>query len=98
MEAANTDMPYYDMYHKDGTFNVSRINNPEINELLEQGRTELDAEKRNEIYVKVSQIIAEEAYCLPLYFNRSTIVYNKDLKNVKAVNNQRYLYSNFSWE
>ena len=98
MEVANTDIPYYDMYHKDGTFNISRINDPKINELLEQGRTELDADKRNEIYVEVGQIIAEEAYCLPLYFNLSTVVYNKDLKNVKAVNNQKYLYSNFSWE
>ena len=97
MEDQNTDSPYFDMYHKDGTFNVSRVNNPEVNSLLEQARQELDADKRSELYVQINQILTDEAYFIPCYFRASTIVYNANLKNVKAVNNQRYLYREFSW-
>ncbi len=97
MEAANTDTPYFDMYHKDGTFNVSRINDEEINAWLEEARTEQDADKRNDIYIKVAQKVADEAYCYPIYFTSSTIVYDANLKGVKAIPNQRYLYSEFSW-
>lgn len=97
MEAANTDAPYYDMYHKDGTFNVSRINDPEVNAWLEEARTEQDAAKRHDLYVKVAQKLADEAYCYPVYFSNSTIVYNANLKGVKAIGNQRYLYKDYSW-
>ncbi len=98
METANTDIPYFDMFHKDGTFNVSRINDPEINAWLEEARTEQDAGKRTELYVKAAQKIAGEAYCYPVYFSSSTIVYNAQLKGVKAISDQKYLYSEFSWE
>ena len=98
MEDVNTDAPYFDMYHKDGTFNVSRINDPDINNLLEQARVEMDADKRDKMYVEVQKIIMEKAYVIPLYFNLSTVVYNPALKNVKAIHNQKYIYKNMSWK
>ncbi len=97
MEIANTDSAYYDMFHSTGTFNVSRINNPEIDALLDEARTELDSAKRDEIYIKVNQILADEAYFVPLYFQASTVVYNANLKGVKAVPTQKYMYKDFSW-
>jgi len=97
MQEANTDAPYYDMYHKDGTFNVSRINDEEINAWLEEARVEQDAARRNDIYVKIAQKIADEAYAYPVYFKSSTIVYNAGLKGVRAVPSQRYYYNQFSW-
>lgn len=97
MEIANTDSAYYDMFHSTGTFNVSRISNPEIDALLDEARTELDSAKRNEIYIKVNQILAEEAYFVPLYFQASTVVYNAGLKGVSAVPTQKYMYKDFSW-
>lgn len=98
MEDVNTDAPYYDMYHKDGTFNVSRINDSDINRLLEEARQEMDADKRNELYADVQKIIMEKAYVIPLYFNLSTVVYNSRLQNVHAVHNQKYLYRTMSWQ
>ena len=97
MEKANTDSAYFDMFHSTGTFNVSRISNPEIDALLEEARTELDAGKRNEIYIQVNQMLAEEAYFIPLYFTASMIVYNADLKGAHAVSTQNYQYKDLSW-
>ena len=97
MEKANTDSAYFDMFHSTGTFNVSRISNPEIDALLEEARTELDAGKRNEIYIQVNQMLAEEAYFIPLYFSASMIVYNADLKGAHAVSTQNYQYKDLSW-
>jgi peptide/nickel transport system substrate-binding protein len=93
----NTDASFFDSYHKNGTFNVGRINDPDINRLLEQARGELDRDNRNELYVRINQIMAERAYHIPLFFVQETIVYNKDLRNVKALRNARYQYRDFSW-
>lgn len=98
MEDANTDIPYFDMYHKTGTFNVSRIDDPKLNGLLEQARSEVDQAKRDEIYKEITKIIHEEAYALPNFYTKSTLIYNADLKNAKAVNTQKYVYRNYSWQ
>ena len=97
MEAANTDSCYYDMFHSTGSFNVSRINNPELDALLDEARRELDPEKRNEIYIQVNQIMAEEAYYIPLYFSASLLVYNPDLQGVHALTSQNYQYKDMHW-
>jgi peptide/nickel transport system substrate-binding protein len=93
----NTDASYFDAYHKDGTYNVGRVNDPEINRLLDQARVEQDAAARSELYVKVNQIFAAKAYHIPLFFVQQTVIYNKDLKNVKVLRDQRYQYRDFSW-
>ena len=97
MEAANTDSCYYDMFHSTGTFNVSRISNPEIDALLDEARVSLDSERRNEIYIQVNQILSEEAYYIPLYFSASMLVYNPDLQGAHAVSTQNYQYKDLSW-
>lgn len=97
MEKANTDSAYFDMFHSTGTFNVSRINNPELDALLEQARTELDSAKRDEIYIQVNQLLADEAYFIPLYFTASMVVYNADLQGCHAVSTQNYQYRDLSW-
>jgi len=93
----NTDASFFDAYHKDGTYNVGRINDPDINRLLEQARTTLDRDARDKLYIRVNQILAERAYHIPLYFTQEAIIYNKDLKNAKALRNARYQYRDFSW-
>ena len=88
---------YYDMFHSTGTFNVSRISNPEIDALLDEARVSLDSERRNEIYIQVNQILSEEAYYIPLYFSASMLVYNPDLQGAHAVSTQNYQYKDLSW-
>ena len=98
MEKANTDSCYYDMFHgKNGTFNVAHIKNDEIDALLDQARVELDPAVRNDIYIKVNQILAEEAYNIPLFYTAAFVIYNPALKGVSAVSDSNYQYKNFSW-
>ncbi|MCI5957951.1 MAG: ABC transporter substrate-binding protein [Clostridiales bacterium] len=98
MEKANTDSCYYDMFHgENGTFNVAHIKNDEIDALLDQARVELDSSARNDLYIKVNQILAEEAYNIPLFFTASFVVYNPALKGVEAITDSNYQYKEFHW-
>ena len=92
-----TDTCYYDMFSSKGTFNVSQINDPEIDKLLEEGRVEQDSEKRNEIYQEVNKIMSDEAYYIPLYWMATDVLYNKDLQGVSAVASQEYHFCDYSW-
>ncbi|MEB4613603.1 ABC transporter substrate-binding protein [Leucobacter sp. M11] len=58
---------YYAQHHTDGASNAQGYSNPKVDALLDAGRTELDAEKRQEIYVEAARIIAEDASYLYLY-------------------------------
>lgn len=99
VEVNNTDTCYYDMFHStEGTFNVSQVSNPEIDALLEDARTEQDADTRDGIYQEVNQILSEEAYYIPLYWMPTSVVYNPDLQGVKAVASQEYHYWDYSWK
>ena len=91
------DTCYYDMFNSNGTFNVSQVKDSEIDSLLEEARVEQDASKRDEIYQNVNQIMADEAYYIPLYWMATDVLYNKDLQGVKAVASQEYHFADFSW-
>ncbi len=92
-----TDTCYYDMFDSNGTFNVSQVNSEEIDSLLEEARVEQDSEKRDEIYKNVNQIMADEAYYIPLYWMATDVLYNKDLQGVSAVASQEYHFCDYSW-
>ncbi|GEN54555.1 ABC transporter substrate-binding protein [Halobacillus faecis] len=59
----------YNIFHTDGKYNQQNYSNSEVDELLEQGRTEMDQEKRKEIYDQAQAIIAEDAPMVFLYAN-----------------------------
>ncbi len=47
--------------------NYSRVNDPKIDDLLEEGRVTLDTAKRSSIYKQLQKIVVEQAYTVPLY-------------------------------
>ncbi|WP_082233142.1 ABC transporter substrate-binding protein [Halobacillus massiliensis] len=59
----------YNIFHTDGMYNQQGYSNPEVDELLEQGRAELDQEKRKEIYDEAQALISEDAPMAFLYVN-----------------------------
>lgn len=97
VEVNITDTCYYDMFHSDGTFNVSQVKEAEIDALLEKARTEQDGSVRDGIYQQVNKLMAEEAYYIPLYWMATSVVYNPDLQGVKAVASQEYHFWEYSW-
>lgn len=60
--------------------NRSYTNIPKVDELLEAGRTEIDKDKRMEIYGQIQDILAEEAVWVPLYSIAGLFGMRSDLK------------------
>jgi peptide/nickel transport system substrate-binding protein len=54
--------------------NIPNYNNPEVNDLFEQGRVETDFEARMAIYEQIEQILWEELPTLPLYRQSQPVV------------------------
>jgi peptide/nickel transport system substrate-binding protein len=58
--------------------NWGRVNDPQLDQLLEQGRTTLDIAKRKQIYGQVQALIAQKVYLIPMYIRANiTLTDNK---------------------
>lgn len=63
--------------------NRSFYSNPTVDKLLEEGRTEMDLEKRKDIYKQIQEIVRTD---LPMYiivYTYNNVVTKKDVKNFK---------------
>lgn len=62
------DPDQYSLWHstQEGT-NISKYNNPRIDKLLEDGRTELDQETRRKIYLDFQRFLVEDVPAIFLY-------------------------------
>ena len=54
------------LLHSEGANNFARISNPRLDELIEQGLSIVDPEKRRPIYYEIQEIFVEEAPVLYL--------------------------------
>lgn len=68
------------------------LENDEIDQLLEQGRTELDEEKRQEIYERIDQLLVEEQ---PAVFVRQAESANASRVEVKGIEVDHFNKPNF---
>ncbi|MEJ7761205.1 MAG: ABC transporter substrate-binding protein [Thermomicrobiales bacterium] len=55
------DRALYPVFHTGGSVNAFQFSDPEVDALLEQGRTTLDPAQRQEIYRQAEQLIADAA-------------------------------------
>ncbi|WP_265521503.1 ABC transporter substrate-binding protein [Oerskovia flava] len=58
---------YYGQHHTDGPNNYQGYSNPEVDDLLDAGRTETDEQARQEIYAEAATQIADDASYIYLY-------------------------------
>ena len=63
--------------------NRSFYSNPEVDKLLEAGKTELDPEKRKEIYKQIQEIIRKDLPMYMIVYPLNNVVTKKDIKNFK---------------
>ena len=81
------DPDLYDIFYskktKEGEFNFLSYNNPEVDELLIEGRSAFDQKKREEIYHRVHALLAQDQPCCFLYVPDSLPVLSKRFKGVK---------------
>ncbi|MFL0376998.1 ABC transporter substrate-binding protein [Paenibacillus amylolyticus] len=62
---------------------LSGLSDPKIDELLEQGAVESDADKRVEIYNQIQQYLIEQAVILPIYVFPYTVAASKKVEGIK---------------
>ena len=75
------------IYAADASWNDTYWKHDRFNELLVQGRSELDPAKRREIYVEMQRIIHDEGgVCLPL-FQADTMAYSEKLHVPEVIGN-----------
>ncbi|HVK26694.1 MAG TPA: ABC transporter substrate-binding protein, partial [Nocardioides sp.] len=62
--------------------NFSRYDDPDINRLLDEGRSETDPEKRAEIYQQISGVFAEQVYSIWAWYTPWAVVEDKDVHGI----------------
>lgn len=87
----------YAIFHGEGGDNFLRCNDPELNELLEKGRSSTDQKERAKIYKEVGQLINDECIMIPLYAYMVGVAANKDLKGVEPSAVARFDAFDYSW-
>ena len=63
--------------------NRSYYSNPQVDSWIEQARTELDQQKRKEIYAKIQQQVLRDLPSLNLWALDNVIVHTKRVRNVQ---------------
>ena len=58
---------YYAQHHTGGTNNFQKYSNPQVDQLLDQARTETDQDARKQIYDQAAKLIVDDASYLYLY-------------------------------
>lgn len=77
----------YDIWHSSktgpGEFNFIGYNNPVVDQLIEQGRTEFDVEKRKKIYHEIHRILYEDQPYMFLFVPDELPILHERFENVE---------------
>lgn len=65
-----------------GGFNLNKYSNPEVDKIVTQALSELDQEKRKQLYIQMQNIVADEAPSVILYFTQTPAGVNKRVHNL----------------
>jgi peptide/nickel transport system substrate-binding protein len=57
--------------------------NPEIDRLIDQGRSTVDQQKRKQIYAQVQQILARDLPYINLWYFDNVVVHSRRVKNLQ---------------
>ena len=96
------DPDQYSIWHSSqdgpGQFNFIGYNNPRVDKLLENGRKELNNEKRKQIYDEFSKIIYDEQPIIYLYAGYGLTAIHKKIKGVKKITPPAGVFHNdYEW-
>lgn len=71
----DADQYYYLQHHSEQVFNFTGYDNPEFDELVEEGRSISDFDERYEIYEEANQILVDDAPYVYMYNKREVRAY-----------------------
>jgi peptide/nickel transport system substrate-binding protein len=84
------DMPATGWYHPKGGFNFGRSKNEQAISLIEQGRGEIDTNKRQKIYWEIEKILYDNYEDAWLWYSRTSRAYRKNVMGFDAKNQEKY--------
>jgi peptide/nickel transport system substrate-binding protein len=64
--------------------NVAYYKNPEVDELLQQGRTTIDPDERQRIYLKAQEILVGDAPWVPIAYAKPPLGFQKNVQGYQA--------------
>ena len=70
----------FPLFYSESDDNLTRYNNPQIDNLILEARKTLDGDKRIEIYREAEKIVLEDAAFVPMFFTSSRDVYQPYVK------------------
>jgi peptide/nickel transport system substrate-binding protein len=82
---ADPDLVLAYRFAKDGPGNYSHWSHPDLEKLFDEGRTVYDLNKRQEVYEKASNLIAEEAYVGYVWRRSGTVAMRKSVQGFTPV-------------
>ena len=87
------------IYHSDSinASNLSRTNDPHLDELIEAIQAALDPEERIPLVTELSIAVNERCPFVPLYMKNNTRAYNSDLQGFNCTANGITHYNEMSW-
>lgn len=81
----------------DGTSNVSRYDNPEVDELLDAGLAEMDPAAREEIYMEIQEILAEDLPAVTLVSMQRNLAHRNNVHGIIPDVRGTYRYFHDVW-
>ena len=79
------DAHAYDIFHSGSNINLGKFKDPQVDQLLEQGRTTLDRDKRAAIYRDLQRHMADQAYLIFPYASGATEVLRESVKGYTSI-------------
>ena len=65
--AADPDFCFYSQFYSGNTLNYAKVDNKELDKLLDEARATIDENRRKELYAQISTIVNDENYYIVLY-------------------------------
>lgn len=88
----------YQIYYSKSKINLGKFVDPNLDALLDAGKTELDVQKRIQIYKNVQRLVADQAYMIYPYTKPVNWQYVKDyVKGYKATPNGSFSPLRYVW-
>jgi peptide/nickel transport system substrate-binding protein len=82
-DGADPDTQYV-WWHSGSPVNFGRINDPDIDRILDEGRVETDPAKRTALYKQLNTIFAKQLYNLWAWYALWAVGYQNDISGVKG--------------
>ena len=79
------DAHVYDIFHSGSAINLGKFKDPRVDQLLEQGRTTLDRDKRIAIYRDLQRHMADQAYLVFPYASGATEALRDTVKDYVSI-------------